>query len=157
MIPTGMTTAVDAHAALLLWLTAFVSNFTQQIKTISVKNNIIPSPVENPHATWINTFIFSCGDSFTAFTLCTLLTASILGKIHVLIINANRWTDTSNVVHTQNTIRSAGDTSDSIWISTSATWKDKNNIRDYIVPFFLFFNNDFEFRGYLNPASFTWL
>jgi hypothetical protein len=89
--------------------------------------------------------------------LCTLLTASILGKIHVLIINANRWTDTSNVVHTQNTIRSAGDTSDSIWISTSATWKDKNNIRDYIVPFFLFFINDFEFRGYLNPASFTWL
>ena len=127
-IPAGTTITVAAMAAGLLTM----KNLTQHRMAISDKNRIMPRPVEQIHAISTQWRSSSWGDSWQAKSELgdcgPQLTASILGKMHVLIIRATRWTTTSKVVHIANTMRSASGifvfwlSSESIEISTIATW-----------------------------------
>lgn len=90
----------------LLGLTG--KNLTQQSRTTSARKSKVPITVEKAQASSMCRCILSCGDSFTELRLWTLLTASILGKIQVLTISANRWTATRTVVQALKAIRRAG-------------------------------------------------
>lgn len=89
-----------------------------------------PSNVENAHAVSMYQCKRSCGDSCTNEILCKLQTASIFGKIHVLIISASMCTATNIVVQMANATNIPGGTCVSllIWTSTIATWKWANRI-----------------------------
>lgn len=86
-----MAAAMPEETVLLLaWLGLIGRNFTQQRRTTSARKSKVPMTVEKAHASSMCLCIRSCGDSFTELRLCTLLTASMLGRMQVLTIRANR-------------------------------------------------------------------
>lgn len=104
-----MAAATPDETVLLLDLLGLTGkNLTQQSRTTSARNSKVPITVEKAHASSMCRCIRSCGDSFTELRLWTLLTASILGRMQVLTIRANRWTATSTVVQALKAMSRAG-------------------------------------------------
>lgn len=104
-------------------------NLTQHRSMTSVRNRRVPMTVEKAQASSMWRCMRSCGDSLTEFRLWTLLTASRLGRMQVLIMRANRWTATRTVVQALKAMSSPGGYlwSRSSWTSTMATIANPDN------------------------------
>lgn len=92
MIEVEVIAAATPEETVLLldWSGLMGRNLTQQSRTTSARKSKVPITVEKAHASSMCLCIRSCGDSFTELRLWTLLTASMLGRMQVLTIRANR-------------------------------------------------------------------